>query len=55
MVIEQPELYPHQVDMVDRLRKSISKHRAVILQALPFRPAEFLRTPQLIRLADDSR
>ena len=35
MVIEQPALYPHQIDMVDRLRKSIAKHRAVILQAPP--------------------
>lgn len=35
MVIELPELYPHQVDMVDRLRKSIAKHRASILQAAP--------------------
>jgi superfamily II DNA or RNA helicase len=35
MVIELPELYTHQVDMVDRLRKSIAKHRAAILQAPP--------------------
>lgn len=35
MVIEQPALYPHQVDMVDRLRKSIATHRASILQAPP--------------------
>ena len=35
MVIEQPGLYPHQIDMVDRLRKSIAKHRASILQAPP--------------------
>ena len=35
MVIELPELYIHQEDMVDRLRKSIAKHRASILQAPP--------------------
>lgn len=35
MVIEQPELYPHQADMVGRLRRSIAKHRAAILQAAP--------------------
>lgn len=35
MVIEQPSLYDHQVDMVDRLRKSIARHRASILQAPP--------------------
>ena len=34
MVI-QPDLYPHQVDMVDRLRRSISEHRYSILQAPP--------------------
>lgn len=34
MVI-QPELYPHQQDMVSRLRKSLAKHQAVILQAAP--------------------
>lgn len=35
MVIEQPSLYPHQVDMVDRLRQSIARHMASILQAPP--------------------
>lgn len=35
MVIEQPSLYPHQIDMVDRLRNSIARHRASILQAPP--------------------
>jgi DNA repair protein RadD len=35
MVIEQPTLYPHQEDMVARLRKSMAVHRAVILQAPP--------------------
>ena len=35
MVIEQPKLYDHQADMVARLRKSIAKHRASILQAPP--------------------
>lgn len=34
MVI-QPDLYPHQIDMVDRLRKSIAQHRNSILQAPP--------------------
>lgn len=34
-MIEKPNLYPHQVDMVDRLRKSLAKHRAAILQAPP--------------------
>ena len=35
MVIELPTLYDHQVDMVDRLRSSIARHRASILQAPP--------------------
>lgn len=35
MVIELPSLYPHQIDMVDRLRSSIARHRASILQAPP--------------------
>lgn len=35
MVVEQPALYDHQSDMVNRLRKSIAKHRASILQAPP--------------------
>ena len=35
MVIELPTLYDHQVEMVDRLRKSIAKYRASILQAPP--------------------
>jgi len=35
MVIELPTLYDHQVDMVDRLRNSIARHRASILQAPP--------------------
>jgi len=35
MVIELPSLYGHQSDMADRLRASIAKHRASILQAPP--------------------
>ena len=35
MVIELPTLYGHQVDMVDRLRGSIARHPASILQAPP--------------------
>lgn len=35
MVIELPTLYGHQSDMVDRLRNSIARHRASILQAPP--------------------
>jgi len=35
MVIELPTLYGHQDDMVGRLRASLAKHRASILQAPP--------------------
>ncbi len=35
VMIELPSLYPHQVDMVDRLRMSMARYRASILQAPP--------------------
>ena len=35
VMIEQPTLYTHQGDMVDRLRVSIARHRASLLQAPP--------------------